>query len=417
MPVPLFRAETEEARARAWLGRVVLVRPLSFTAMTLLALAMAACLAAYFVLGDYTRKARIAGSLAPAEGLVKVVAQQPGRVEALEVAEGREVVRDEVLLSVVDARGNDAVPDPGDAIARRIRARRGALDRQRGFMMAALDMERSALAQRRAALDREIDLLEHEIESQATRASLATRTLDRSERLRAVGFVSAAGVDRDTESALDQSGRLQSLRRTRLGLARERDALAWELASTQARGEAQLAALELQRASLDQERIERELAHRIDVIAPAPGTVATVLVEPGQAVSAGATLATIIPAGAPLEAHLYAPSRSIGFVRPGQDVLLRFPAYPHQKFGLHRGKVASISRSATAPAELGFAPPDGSREPLYRIKVRLPSQSIDAYGRPEPLRAGMQVEADVLLDRRRLVEWIFEPLLSLAGRA
>ena len=29
----------------------------------------------------------------------------------------------------------------------------------------------------------------------------------------------------------------------------------------------------------------------------------------------------------------------------------------------------------------------------------------------------MQVEADVLLDRRRLIEWIFEPLLSLAGRA
>jgi membrane fusion protein len=29
----------------------------------------------------------------------------------------------------------------------------------------------------------------------------------------------------------------------------------------------------------------------------------------------------------------------------------------------------------------------------------------------------MQVEADVLLDRRRLIEWVFEPLASLAGRA
>jgi membrane fusion protein len=134
-------------------------------------------------------------------------------------------------------------------------------------------------------------------------------------------------------------------------------------------------------------------------------------------VSAGTTLATIIPQGAPLEAHLYAPSRSIGFVRPGQDVLLRYPAYPHQKFGSHRGRIASISRNAMPPGELGFAPADGSREPLYRIKVELDSQSIDAYGRPEPLKAGMQVEADILLDRRRLIEWIFEPLLSLSGRA
>jgi membrane fusion protein len=68
-------------------------------------------------------------------------------------------------------------------------------------------------------------------------------------------------------------------------------------------------------------------------------------------------------------------------------------------------------------AELGFVPPDGSREPLYRIKAALDSQTVLAYGRPQPLQAGMQVEADILLDRRRLIEWIFEPLLSLAGRA
>ena len=28
----------------------------------------------------------------------------------------------------------------------------------------------------------------------------------------------------------------------------------------------------------------------------------------------------------------------------------------------------------------------------------------------------MQLEADVQLDRRRLIEWIFEPLLGMAGR-
>jgi membrane fusion protein len=68
------------------------------------------------------------------------------------------------------------------------------------------------------------------------------------------------------------------------------------------------------------------------------------------------------------------------------------------------------------PGDLGFTPADGSREPLYRIKVRLASQSIDAYGHAEALKAGMQVEADILLDRRRLIEWIFEPLISLSGR-
>jgi membrane fusion protein len=35
---------------------------------------------------------------------------------------------------------------------------------------------------------------------------------------------------------------------------------------------------------------------------------------------------------------------------------------------------------------------------------------------PQPLAAGMRLQADVLLERRRLVEWLFEPLLGLRQR-
>ena len=41
---------------------------------------------------------------------------------------------------------------------------------------------------------------------------------------------------------------------------------------------------------------------------------------------------------------------------------------------------------------------------------------MQAYGQPQALSAGMQLDADVLLERRRLIEWIFEPLLGLASR-
>lgn len=412
----LFRAETEQARATAWLGRVVLVRPLSFGILTAVALAITATAALYFIVGDYTRKARVTGSLAPSEGLVRVVAQQPGRVQDLGIVEGIEVARDEHLLSVVDARANEFVPQPAWSSAKGALARHQALTRQQAFIGAAMDAEQAAYGQRLSGLARELDQLERELAAQKQRVRLAERSFERLNELREVGFVSAIAVDRERESALDQQGRLEALQRSRIALARERDAIAFERASALARSRAQMAGVDLQRAVIEQERMETELRHRIDIVAPAPGVVATVLVEPGQAVSVGTTLATIIPAGAPLEAHLYAPSRSIGFVRPGQDVLLRYPAYPHQKFGTHRGRVAAISRSAVSPAELGATTADG-REPVYRIKVELPAQAIAAYGRDEPLKAGMQVEADILLDRRRLIEWIFEPLLGLAGRA
>jgi membrane fusion protein len=202
-----------------------------------------------------------------------------------------------------------------------------------------------------------------------------------------------------------------------MSLEREHSAAKLEAQLALARAQVQLSALDAQAAALEQENLERGLQYHAAIVAPSDGVVATVLVERGQMVTPGTPLLAIIPAESPLEAHLYAPSRSIGFVHAGQQVLLRYLAYPHQKFGMHRASVVAVSRNPMAPTDLGFTPTDGSREPLYRIKARLDTQAIAAYGRLEPLQPGMQVEADILLDRRRLIEWIFEPLLGLAGRA
>jgi membrane fusion protein len=224
-------------------------------------------------------------------------------------------------------------------------------------------------------------------------------------------------LDRERENELEQRSRLESLRRSALGLAREREAQESEAALAGARVRAQVASVDVQRAALEQEALERALQYRAIVASPGRGRVGAVLVEAGQAVLPGTTLVTILPADATLEAVLYSPSRSMGFVKVGQEVLLRYLAYPHQKFGSHRAIVRAISANPVSAAELGIVPLDGGREPLYRIRATLERQSIDAYGRSEALQSGMQVEADVMLDRRRLIEWVFEPLLSLAGRA
>ena len=108
----------------------------------------------------------------------------------------------------------------------------------------------------------------------------------------------------------------------------------------------------------------------------------------------------------------------IGFqFASGDEVLLRYQAFPYQKFGHHPGKIARISRSALGPADLG-APTGNPRsgEPLYRVTVALTRQDVLAYGQPEPLKPGMLLDAEILSERRSLVEWIFEPLYSLKGK-
>ncbi|HEX5418381.1 MAG TPA: MFP transporter, partial [Gammaproteobacteria bacterium] len=82
--------------------------------------------------------------------------------------------------------------------------------------------------------------------------------------------------------------------------------------------------------------------------------------------------------------------------------------------------VDSVSRTALSPARLpgaGAASPGTGGEPLYRVTVELASQSAQVYGKPQPLRAGMAVQGDVMLETRRLYEWVLEPLFTLRGRS
>lgn len=101
--------------------------------------------------------------------------------------------------------------------------------------------------------------------------------------------------------------------------------------------------------------------------------------------------------------------------------MIRYQAYPYQKFGQYQGRVRSISRTSVPFAELasmaGAVPglaKDG--EQLYRLQISLDKQMVTAYGQPRPLQSGMLLDADVLQDTRRLYEWVLEPLYSLTGK-
>jgi membrane fusion protein len=145
--------------------------------------------------------------------------------------------------------------------------------------------------------------------------------------------------------------------------------------------------------------------------------ISSLLLKPGQMVTAGQSLLSLLPAGSVLQAQLLVPSRAVGFIEPGSRVVLRYQAFPYQKFGQHFGHVAEVSRSALSPAEvtaLTGSEPQQNQEPLYRVQVTLDSQAVWAYGKAEGLRPGMALDADVLMERRRLIEWVFEPLYGLA---
>lgn len=93
---------------------------------------------------------------------------------------------------------------------------------------------------------------------------------------------------------------------------------------------------------------------------------------------------------------------------------LRYGAFPYQRFGHYEGTVGSIAKTLLLPGDASLLLP--LKEPAYLVTIELAEQSVQAYGKSFPLQAGMALDADVMLDRRTIVEWIFDPLFSLVQR-
>jgi len=226
-------------------------------------------------------------------------------------------------------------------------------------------------------------------------------------------------VQAKAEEVLALRAQLQGLERQKAVQSREVGRLEAQLRELPLRTQAQQGEIERDLAVVAQRSAENEAQTRLVVRAPQDGVVTAVVAERGQPVTPAVALASLLPADTQLEAHLFAPSSAVGFVRADQPVQLRYQAYPYQKFGHQAGQVMQVSRTplqASELASLSLPAGAGTGEPLYRITVKLDRQAVQAYGHAQPLAAGMQLDADVMLERRRLIEWIFEPVLSLTGR-
>ncbi|MDH3459833.1 MAG: HlyD family secretion protein [Burkholderiaceae bacterium] len=421
---PLYRPEVIEGRQQSWLGGVQLIRPLSLTLLTACAVSVAVVVAGYLFFGEYTRKARITGVLVPDLGLIRLLPPQAATVLERHAREGQRVRRGELLflLSV------DRATLSGDTQAT---VQRSLASRERSLQSTARQQEllfqtqRAGLAQRLTDMRGELTHLDAETLLHRQRLVLAQQTYSRLESLRANNFVSAAQLQAKAEDLLGVRTQLQRLDRQRATQLREIGSLEAQLRELPLRAQVQQREIEREIASLAQESAENESRQRIVVRAPQDGVLTAVLAELGQSVSPAAALASLVPAQAKLQAHLFAPSSAVGFVRQQQQVLLRYQAYPYQKFGHQRGQVLQVSRTPLQVSELAGlslstaateASNSGNGEPLYRITVSLDQQAVQAYGRAQPLSPGMQLDADVLLDRRRLIEWLFEPFLGIAAR-
>lgn len=414
MRSPLFRAQALEAQQDHRFGGVLRVRSPATALLTIIAVLVAAVILCFGLWGQYTRKEHVAGYLAPTRGLIKVFTPQAGTILEKRVAEGQAVKQGEVLLVISSERSTTTMKDTQAAMLRELGERRDSLEQEK-LKQAEIDsLAADDLAQRIAGFEAELKQAQVQAELQRSLVTDAERTIKRHEALVATHFVSEATLQQTQENLLEKRSQLANLQRMMTGLTRDLGSARMELASSSLKRANHAAAIERQMSELEQRITEADTLRTIALTAPADGTVTTILAEVGQTANLGTLLLSILPEGAELEAQLLVPTHAVGFIKPGQGVALRYPAFPYQRFGHYLGEVVTIGRTVIQPNESNL--PLTLQEPVYRVTVRLPAQQVSAYGQALSLQAGMMVDADIWVDRRRVLEWLFDPILSVTGR-
>lgn len=410
----LFRKEAIDAKSRSYFGKVTLVSPVSHSVTSSLLLLIGVAIILFLVFGSYSRKETVAGYVTTTEGNVKVYPQSSGTIQAVYVGEGQPVERGQALFSLSTARASNRSIANGRQVIASLRHEEQALNTQ-------IDREKQSFATREDSINAEIATLTRRLQLSLEQQQLsskwqdiAKKDVDRLSALSKSDYVSMADKDAAAAALLAAQIRRKeaelNVDTIQSDLSRQRQNLA-ELPNQRAM---RLAELQRESARLTQKMVDGEAREQQLIVATSSGRVSGLTARQGQTVSPAQPVLSLVPGDSTYYVELLVPSRSIGFINTETDVRMRFDAFPHQKFGTVGGRVEHVARTVFVPGELVFPVP--ITESAYLVTVSLERQYVDAYGKQQALQAGMTLSADILRDRRRLIEWVFDPLISTARR-
>jgi membrane fusion protein len=415
MPRQLFRQEAIDAQREKFLGEAIIARPVPAWVFTLLAAGTAALLIAVALWGQYTRRERVEGYLALDAGAARVLIPDAGRVTELLIKEGDEVKSGDPMARISLDRSTISGGSTNAAVAAEMETRRGILERERAQLRDLGAQQLEQVKRREKDLSNELGQIDAEMKLQRVRIGSAKDQLTRYRGLAGEKqFVSEALVKQKADEVTDQEIKLQSLMRQRSQVEHDLEAAKLDEPSVALRSRTQVEQVERQMSELQESLTQVQARTETVIRAPVSGVVTNIAVNRGQSIAADAPLATVLPKGSGLHVELLVPTRAIGFVKAGQEVILRYDAFPYERFGQYHGRITDIGRNVwSAGDRVG---PLSVREPVYRVDVALDQQKVSALGQQFSLRPGMLVNADLLLEKRTIFEWVFEPVLKLKER-
>jgi multidrug efflux pump subunit AcrA (membrane-fusion protein) len=143
------------------------------------------------------------------------------------------------------------------------------------------------------------------------------------------------------------------------------------------------------------------------ITAPVGGVLTTLEVRnTGAVLQEGQTIATISPTGARLLVEAQVPNKDIAFIEQGLPAKLKFDAFPFQDYGTVDGTVIEVAPDAQESKDA---------ESFYKVRIAPAQTNIMAKGKTIPLKPGLTLTAEIVTERKSILDLILEPFRKLKG--
>jgi membrane fusion protein len=408
----LFREEAIEFQRhnRQW-GQVSHLQPLSTKLLTWFIAGAVALTIAFLFVGQYARKETVSGYLTPTSGTAKIFAAQQGTIKEIHVREGEQVQEGQPLLTVETSHIAENGYDVNATILKTLNSQRDLLTRQIAAEEERTNSERERLSRAIESLRIEISKIQAQIKIQEERIRVTQELVTSAVDLRAKGYMSDVEFKGRQVAVLEQKQKLDSLNQQIVARQNQLTESQYSLEQLPTVMAGKIQALRGELAAAEQRVTEINGRRAYVIRAPASGRVSTLQATIGQFADPRRLQMEIVPNNSILEAQLFIPARGIGFVEPGQKVRILYEAFPYQQFGTYSGHVIRVSQTILTSSDA--VGPLTLKEPAYRVTAALDRPDISAYGKRIPLQADMLLRADILLEKRSLISWFLDPLLSV----
>jgi membrane fusion protein len=408
----LFRQEVAEAKKYAWLGPVQLVQPLSVKLITAISMALMLAAILFAFLGSYTRRMHATGIIIPTAGLITVASPTVGVATSVVVREGDHVAKGALLYVInLDTQSSDGATE--QQVIDQLKQQKTNLEKQRSIRRSLAVGEKQGLKEQQSNLASQYEQLGHQIGVQESAVGVMKNKADVLERGVKNGIVRDSDFQTQNYLYIQTISQLAQFQQMLLQMKGKMAELDRQITAFDDKLAQDVNQIEREILHIDQQITESQAKRAIEVRAPEDGTATSIRVHVGQQVTAGAPLVTLLPQTDALEVSLFVDSAAIGFIEKGAPVILRYAAYPFQRFGLYGGTVKEVTRAPIGTLQQGAEAAPGMQAGLYRILVEPKIPYVMANGQRKTLEAGMRVDADIGLEKRQLYRWLFDPLYHL----